>query len=196
MELEKPNPLEIPILLASASPRRKFLLEQMALNVRIKPSHADETHPLGLENEKIPAHLAEKKATALLNEAKPEELIIAADSIVILGDAILEKPKNTEEAQQMLQSLSATTHRVVTGVCMLYKGKTRTFSSTSVVKMAPLTSEEIDFYIQQYQPFDKAGSYGIQEWIGWCKVESIQGSYANIMGLPTEKVYHEMRALI
>lgn len=184
-----------PIILASKSPRRQQLLRDLGFEFTIKTKDTDETYPEDLKTEAVPEYLAIKKARALLDEVD-NEIIIASDTIVVQSGQILGKPENKEEAYSMLSSLSGKSHEVITGVCLLSKFKEITFKETTLVTFTALSKEEIDNYIKHYQPFDKAGSYGIQEWLGMIAISKIEGSYFNVMGLPTHKLYKELLQFI
>ncbi len=184
------------IILASKSPRRSQLLEQAGFDFEIRTTEVKEDYPASLTPEKVPEFLAQKKANASRHFIQNNEVILAADSIVIQNDVIFEKPKDRDDAVRTLKCLSGSIHKVITGVCLLSKNRERVFSGLSIVHFYDLTDEEIDFYIDEYQPFDKAGSYGVQEWIGLCKIRKIEGTYANIMGLPVDLVYEEMRGMV
>lgn len=181
------------IILASNSPRRRELLQGLDLNYEVRVLQGiDESYPQGLTMEEIPQHISRKKADAYT--LQPDELLITADTIVWLDGKVLGKPADEEEARQMLRSLSGRTHQVVTGVTLRTVQRIYSFSSVSQVTFAPLTDEQIDYYVTTYQPMDKAGAYGIQEWIGYIGVERIEGSYFNVMGLPVQRLYREMLA--
>ncbi len=184
-----PLALTKPILLASGSPRRKFLLEQAGYHIRIVVPDIDEVYPKQINSLEVPEYLARQKAKAAIAHIRTGETIIAADSIVIQDGKILGKPRDENEARTTLYKLSGKIHQVITGVCLKNKVKEFVFSSTTQVHFYPLEESEIDYYIKKYQPNDKAGSYGIQEWIGWCKVAKIIGSYSNVMGLPMAQLY-------
>ncbi len=196
------NLFDLPIILASASPRRKQLLEQAGFRPQVCPTHIDESYPPDLPVEEVAAFLAEKKARALwaLKEAEPESrlegVILAADSIVLLDGRIYEKPKDEQDAERILRKLSDNTHKVITGVCLLSSKRKKVFSQSTRVTFAPLSDEEIHWYIRHARPFDKAGSYGIQDWIGLCKVKSIEGSYSNVMGLPMAATYEALKQFV
>ena len=158
----------------------------------------DESYPDNLKGEEIPKHISMKKAQAYLPTMEDDELLITADTIVYTKDAegngiVLGKPKDAAEAHAMLRTLSGKTHEVITGVSILTKKKHRIFAVTSEVSFAELTDEEIDYYIENYRPFDKAGAYGIQEWIGFIGVNGLRGSYFNVMGLPVQRLYEELK---
>ncbi|NJL73850.1 MAG: septum formation protein Maf [Saprospiraceae bacterium] len=180
------------IILASKSPRRKQLLEIAGFNFEVKALEVDESFSPTMPVAEVAAYLAEKKADAAHSLVDTNALILAADSVVILEDKIYGKPEDETDAKQILRQLSGKVHRVITGVCLLQYNKKRIFSGVSEVHFAPLSEEEIEYYVQKYQPYDKAGAYGIQDWIGWCKVLKIEGSYSNVMGLPMELVYKEL----
>jgi len=180
-----------PLILASKSPRRRELLSKMGLKFRIESIEVDESYPTDLDVKAVPKYLAERKAIArkqLLNE----EILIAADTLVILENQILGKPENEEDARLLLSKLSGKTHKVVTGVCLLSKEKMVSFQDTTEVTFKDLSPQEIDYYIKEYQPYDKAGAYGIQEWIGLIGVTKLKGSYYNVVGLPVQKVYQAL----
>ena len=181
------------IILASKSPRRKQLLEIAGFTFEVKALEVDESFSPDMPVAAVAAYLAEKKAYAAQDDLlDKEDLILAADSVVILEDKIYGKPEDETDAKQILRQLSGKIHRVITGVCLLKNNKKKVFSGVSDVHFAALTEEEIEYYVQKYQPYDKAGAYGIQDWIGWCKVLKIEGSYSNVMGLPMELAYKEL----
>lgn len=175
------------LILASQSPRRQQLMEQAGYTFTIVVSDVDETNPEGMPGEKVPEFLARKKALAIA-EKHPDATIIAADTIVLLDNEILGKPVDSEDAIAMLENLSGKMHRVVTGVCIWQKDSVQSFSATTEVFFRPLSLEQIQHYIINYKPFDKAGSYAIQEWIGMIGIEKINGDYYNVMGLPIGEV--------
>ncbi|RHJ92564.1 Maf-like protein [Parabacteroides bouchesdurhonensis] len=181
------------IILASNSPRRRELLAGLGVDfeVRVIPD-IDESYPASLQGEEIPAYIAEKKAKAYYENLADDELLITADTIVWTYNKIMGKPANREEAIDMLMTLSNHVHEVMTGVCLTTKQKSVSFVVSSAVCFAELTKEEIDFYVDTYHPFDKAGAYGIQEWIGHVGVEAINGSFYNVMGLPVQRLYREL----
>lgn len=187
MDLRKYN-----LLLASQSPRRRQLLSEAGFQFSVRPTDADETLPPQYPSEKAAEYLAALKAEAGREWIEAGQILLAADTVVILEGVIFGKPTNYEDAFQMIQKLSGKTHEVITGVCLLSTEKKITFSESSKVTFEQLDDEEIDFYIQNYHPFDKAGSYGIQEWIGLCKIRKIEGTYANVMGLPMNRVYEAL----
>lgn len=194
--MNRPQILSIPILLASASPRRKYLLEEAGFKIRVISPDVDEEYSDLFIPSDIPIFLAKRKAMALANRRLEQEVILAADSVVILDNDVLGKPVDHIQAMEMLRKLSGRTHQVITGVCLLTADKQSVFSCTSEVTFSILTEVEIQYYIDHYLPFDKAGSYGVQEWLGWCRIKSIHGSYSNIMGLPVEMVYGELISFV
>ncbi|MFT3994967.1 MAG: Maf-like protein [Dysgonomonas sp.] len=182
------------IILASNSPRRKELLSGLDLNYEIKVlPDIDESYPEDLCGDAIPVYIAKKKADAYLNLLHDNDLLITADTIVLLGDKVYGKPHDDMEAKNMLRDLSGNTHLVITGVCITCHNKQHSFSATSEVRFAELQEDEISYYVSKYKPFDKAGAYGVQEWIGYIAVEYISGSYFNIMGLPIQRLYQELK---
>ncbi len=182
------------IILASKSPRRSSLLKEAGIPFEIKLEEVEETYPPELPVEEVAPFLARKKAKAAEHFLEPDSIILASDSVVILDDVIYGKPEGYEGAFEMLRTLSGREHRVITGVCLLSLEKERVFSDTAYVHFDHLSDEEIDYYIRRYEPFDKAGSYAIQEWIGLCKISHIEGAYSNIMGLPMHAVCRELLA--
>jgi septum formation protein len=178
-------------ILGSTSPRRQFLLKEAGFKFEVMKPDEDESFPSALSPETVPLFLAEKKAKSLLPKIS-EEIIMTADTVVILGNTILNKPRGPTEAMEMLRFLSGNTHIVVTAVCLLSKVKVDLFSDQTEVTFRELTEAEIKFYVDHYQPFDKAGSYGAQDWLGMVGIEKINGSYFNVMGLPMHKVYEHL----
>lgn len=184
------------IILASNSPRRKELLSGLGIRYEVKTLPGiEESYPDTLKGEEIPVYIACEKAEAYRNAMQPDELIITADTIVWLDGVVMGKPKDEEEARIMLRSLSGKTHQVITGVCLTGAEFQKSFTTMTDVMFAELTDEEINYYIEHYKPMDKAGSYGIQEWIGFVGVEKIKGSYFNVMGLPVQRLYKELKKL-
>ena len=182
------------IILGSNSPRRRELLAGLDLEFEVKVIPGLEEHyPPTLQPEEIPVFLARQKAEAYIPALSDKTLLITADTIVWNQNKVIGKPKDREDAIQMLQSLSGHEHHVVTGVCLTTTEKQKAFSVVSTVKFAALTDEEISYYVDKYRPFDKAGAYGIQEWIGYIGVESINGSFYNVMGLPVQRLYQELK---
>jgi len=180
-------------ILASKSPRRQQLLKSLDIEFSVRTKDVDETYPDHLSNEEVPVYLAELKANAFKSELKENDLLITADTIVCLRDQILGKPESYDDAVKMLKVLSAHTHEVITGVCLSSMKKMVSFFSRTKVDFKELSDEEIEYYIRHYQPFDKAGSYGIQEWIGAIGIRRIEGSFYNVMGLPIQKLYEEIK---
>lgn len=181
------------VLLASNSPRREELLRGIDIDFEIKVlPNIDESYPMDLPSEEVAEFVSVKKASSYINNLQKDELMITADTVVILDNKIYGKPVNKEEAKKMLSDLSGKTHHVISGVCLTSTIKQSSFSVVSKVVFSILTNEEIEYYIERYAPFDKAGSYGVQEWIGYIGVEHINGSYFNIMGLPIQRLYREL----
>ena len=182
------------IILASNSPCRKELLTGLgvAYDIRTLPD-IDESYPGTLQKGEIPLYIAREKAEAYRPMLRTAELMITADTIVWLGGRVLGKPKDEEEARQMLRDLSGKTHEVYTGVCLTTVSWQHSFYAQTEVRFAKLDEEEIAYYVETYRPMDKAGAYGVQEWIGYIGVENIAGSYFNIMGLPVQRLYRELR---
>ncbi len=184
-------------ILASGSPRRRELLDGLGLKyeIRLLPD-IDETYPDTLQGEEIPLEISRMKSEAYLPTMADDELIITADTIVYLDDKVIGKPADEQDARDMLRTLSGRTHQVITGVTFLTKQKQHSFTSTSLVTFATLTDEDIDYYVTNFHPLDKAGAYGIQEWIGYIGVTRIEGSYYNVMGLPVQRLYTELKQFI
>ncbi len=186
---------EYKILLASASPRRQELLRQ--LNVpftRVKAPNIDETVPNSMFREQIALHLAKKKADSY-EDLQSNQLLITADTIVWIKDKVLGKPTDYSDAFQMLRLLSGQEHYVITGVCIKTVDETKTFFSETLVRFSELDDDEIRYYIERYKPYDKAGAYGIQEWIGKIAIDHIEGSYYNVVGLPVQSLYQELKRM-
>lgn len=180
------------VVLGSNSPRRRELLNDMGVNFRVEAIKGiDESYPANLPVEEIPVYLARIKAQG--HPLQENELLITADTIVVLDDAVLGKPAGEADAHRMLRALSGRDHRVISGVCVTTRDRTEAFSDTSIVRFAVLTDEEIDYYIEHYRPLDKAGAYGIQEWIGNIGISGISGDFYNVMGLPTRKLYQVLK---
>lgn len=194
------NPLEnlkrYNVKLASASPRRRELLEMLGIEFEvIRGIDVEETYPSTIALDYVPEYLARKKASAYAAQAAPDDLIITADTVVILGGEVLGKPKSDEDARLMLTQMSNRVHQVVTGVAVVADGEIHSLSASTFVEFAPLTQEEIIWYVDKYRPLDKAGSYGIQEWIGAVGVSRIDGSFYNVMGLPVHRLYTLLKSL-
>ncbi len=190
-------PLPKPLILASKSPRRQQLLRDAGIPFVVKTRSIDETFPDDMPKEKVAAYLAERKAKAARHFLEDQhDILLTADSTVVIGDHILNKPADEKEAAEMLRLISGQMHTVYTGVCLMSWNETKAFTGISDVYFDPFTEEEIRFYIENFQPFDKAGSYAIQEWIGLCKSYRIEGTFANIMGLPVHQVYRELKGML
>lgn len=190
--LENLNKYEI--VLASNSPRRKELLQRMGVNFKVRTLFGiDESYPDSLRGEDIVCYISRNKAKAYQSSMAPNELLITADTIVYVDGEVMGKPKNAEQAKEMLHKLSGKTHQVITGVTIVTAKRTENFGLTSQVKFTNITDEEINFYVDNYLPFDKAGAYGIQEWIGIVAVEEIKGSYFNVVGLPVQRLYQKLK---
>lgn len=182
------------IILASASPRRKELLSKLNIGFTVKVLHdVDESFPASLSVVQVPQYISRKKADAYCQEMQENDMVITADTVVAVGRRILGKPKSAEEARVMLKLLSDRYHRVVTGVTIMTAKRTETFATVSRVRFTRLNDEEIDYYISKYKPFDKAGAYGIQEWIGMVGITELNGSYFNVMGLPVQRLYAKLK---
>lgn len=184
------------LILASNSPRRKELLAGLGYPYEVRVlSDIDESYPADLRGSDVAAYISRSKANAYAQTMAEDELIITADTIVCLDEQVLGKPADEAEAITMLRSLSGCTHQVYTGVTLTTKSEQRSFVSRSDVTFTALTDEEIQHYVTHYRPMDKAGAYGIQEWIGYIGVERIEGSYFNVMGLPVQRLYTELKQL-
>ena len=182
--------------LASNSPRRKELMSGLGVDYVVKTlPDVDESYPDTLQGTEIPAYISREKADAYKSLIQPDELLITADTIVWLNGEVLGKPKGREGAIDMLRKLSGTSHQVITGVCLTTSDWQKSFTAVTDVTFATLTEEEIIYYVDKYTPMDKAGAYGVQEWIGFIGVESISGSYFNVMGLPIQRLYQELKRL-
>ena len=181
------------VILASNSPRRKELLAGLGVDYEVRTlPDVDESYPETLQGADIPLYIAKEKADAYVAMMQPGELMITADTIVWLDGKVLGKPRDREDALQMLRTMSGRTHEVFTGVCITTTDWQRRFTAQTEVRFATLSEEEIAYYVDNFQPMDKAGAYGVQEWIGFIGVENISGSYYNIMGLPVQKLYREL----
>lgn len=184
------------IILASNSPRRRELLSGLGVDyeVKIVPG-IDETYPESLNGEEIPVYIAQGKANAYRASLQPDELVITADTIVYVDGMVLGKPVDEADACRMLRMLSGRTHQVITGVCLTTVDFQKSFASVTEVTFDTLSDEEIGYYVEKYRPMDKAGSYGVQEWIGFVGVTGLKGSYYNVMGLPVQRLYKELKEL-
>ena len=180
------------LILGSASPRRQELLKSLGFEFLIKPTHADETFPADLKAQDIPIYLAEKKADAYPDELKETEILITSDTIVWCDGKVLNKPANFIEGTRMLESLSGKMHEVFTAVCLKSGNKQTTFYDVSKVYFKKLKPEEIEYYLTNYSPYDKAGGYGVQDWIGYIGIDKIEGSFYTVMGLPVKELYEEL----
>ena len=180
-------------ILASKSPRRQQLLHELGIEFEVKTKEINEHFPPGMHKYDIPVFLAEIKSHPFINLLKKNDLLITADTIVWLDGEVLGKPVDEKEAKQMLMKLSGKEHEVISGVCLTSSKKKQTFYSASSVQFKKLIKSEIDYYIRNFKPFDKAGSYGIQEWIGTIGIKHIEGSFYNVMGLPIQKLYEEIQ---
>jgi len=184
-------------VLASNSPRRRELLAGLGLEFEVRVLQGiDESYPATMPALETAEYIAVKKAGAYLSQMTDDELIITADTVVIVGDEVLGKPADADEARAMLLKLSGRTHQVVTGVCLTTRQQSSHFSVRTDVTFKSLTDDEITYYIEKYKPYDKAGAYGIQEWIGYIGCTGLHGSYYNVMGLPVQRIYTELQSFI
>lgn len=182
------------VILASKSPRRHELFKNLRIPFNtVVIGGIDESYPIDMNPDEVPEYLSKKKSDAYLKHFQDNELVVTADTLVIIDSKILGKPKNELEAKEMLELLSDNEHKVITGVSISTKNRRITFSDLTTVKFSAITKEEIEYYVGNFRPLDKAGSYGIQEWIGLIGVESINGSYFNVMGLPIHRLYQELK---
>lgn len=179
-------------ILASKSPRRQFLLKDLGLGFEVHTKEVDESFPGNLKAQEIPIYLCKKKAEAFDAELDDNTIVITADTIVWIDGQVLNKPEDFDDAVRMLKLLSGKMHEVYTGVCLRSNSKTKAFHSLTKVYFKTLSQSEIEYYISNYNPYDKAGAYGAQEWIGYIAVERIEGSYFNVMGLPLKELYEEL----
>lgn len=180
------------IILASGSPRRQQFLKELDVDFEIQLKDIEEIYPEHLQAEEITNFLAKLKAEAFVSDIQNNDILITSDTIVWLNNKALGKPKDYEDAFEMLTEMSGKTHKVITSVCIKTKEKEVVFHDETLVTFAELSPEEIKYYLNNYKPFDKAGSYGIQEWIGLVAIQKIEGSYANVVGLPTHRLYEEL----
>jgi septum formation protein len=180
-------------ILASKSPRRQDLLHSLGIKFQVFTNDVDESYPDNLTKEEIPVFLAELKAKHFVNHLKENDLLITADTIVWLNGEVIGKPENKEEAVKTLQKLSANEHQVISGVCLSSVHKQKSFYSISNVRFKKLSLPEIEFYVAEFNPLDKAGAYGIQEWIGYIGITHIEGSFYNVMGLPVQQLYTQIQ---
>jgi septum formation protein len=180
------------IILASGSPRRQELFKELGIKFSIQVREIEENYPSNLQAEEITNYLAELKAQAFKNDLLENDIVITSDTIVWHKNKALEKPKTKQQAIEMLQSLSGTKHKVITSICIKTLLAQKVFFDVTYVTFKNLTTQEVEFYVKNYNPFDKAGGYGIQEWIGFIGVTKLEGSYFNVMGLPVHKLYEEL----
>lgn len=180
------------LILASKSSRRQYLMKELGLDFEVHTKDVDESFPENLKAQEIPLYLCQKKADAFDEELTDNTIVITADTIVWIDNQVLNKPENFDDAVRMLKLLSGKKHEVYTGVCLRSKHKTKTFYALTSVYFKELSQEEIEYYIYNFNPYDKAGAYGAQEWIGYIAVEKIEGSYFNVMGLPVRELYEEL----
>jgi len=190
MIIDKLN--DFKIVLASRSPRRQQLLLELGLKFDVVIKEYKEIYPEGLTGEEIARYVAHEKAACFKNDLSDNEIVITADTIVWCNNKVLGKPLNHKDAERILNEISGNTHEVITGVSLLSRSKELTFSDSTKVTFEPMTSKEISYYIDKYKPYDKAGAYGIQEWIGIIACSHIDGSYFNVVGLPVQKLYKEL----
>lgn len=180
-------------ILASKSPRRKALLEELGLKFETRAKDIDEKFPPALQREEIPRYLSRLKASAFKSELQEKDILITSDTVVWFENRILEKPEDRNEAIKMISTLSGSIHEVISAVTVSNRYKSETIHSVTKVSFAELSKEEIEYYVDQYKPYDKAGAYGIQEWIGLVGVERIEGSYFNVVGLPIHELYQLLK---
>lgn len=183
------------LVLASASPRRRALLQGLDLPVEITRVDVDETPPPGMPHDAVAEHLARRKAAAWTGMLAADQVLITADTTVLIGDDLLNKPEDDADARRMLAQLSGRTHRVITGVCLRTSQGIRSFADVALVTFRALTADEIAYYVAVHKPLDKAGAYGVQDWIGYTGVERIEGSFYTVMGLPMHRVYQALKEL-
>jgi septum formation protein len=180
------------VILGSASPRRQELLKSLGFEFVVRPTNADESFPEELKAQEIPIYLAEKKANAYPEEIKSDEILITSDTIVWCGGKVFNKPATFEEGKEMLGTLSGNMHEVFTAVCLKGANKQITFFDTTKVYFKKLKTEQIEYYLTNFKPYDKAGGYGVQDWIGYIGIDKIEGSFYNVMGLPVKDLYEEL----
>lgn len=180
------------IILSSKSPRRQSLLKELGWEFSIKVKDVEEVYPDHLTREEVPVFLSELKAAAFTEELSETDLLITADTVVIINNQIIGKPADYEDAVKILKLLSGNRHEVITGICLKSRNKQKCFHVVTDVFFKELSDQEIQYYLEQYKPYDKAGAYGIQEWIGLIGIEKINGSYFNVMGLPVKELYEEV----
>ena len=180
------------LILGSASPRRQELLKGLGFEFSVEPIHADESFPADLMAEQIPLYLANKKAESYSRALSPDQLLITADTVVWCENKVFNKPEDFEEGKKMLRELSGRMHQVFTAVCLRNSSKKKLFYDESKVFFKPFSDDEIVYYLTHYKPYDKAGAYGVQEWLGYSGITRIEGSFYNVMGLPVQKLYEEL----
>ncbi|MBX2980221.1 MAG: septum formation protein Maf [Flavobacteriales bacterium] len=183
------------LILASASPRRRQLLQGLDLPVEITQVDVDETPPTGMPHEDVAEHLALRKAEAWNGQLADDQVLVTADTTVLLDDLLLNKPEDAADACRMLGLLAGRTHRVVTGVCLRTSTGSHSFADVAEVSFAPLSAAEIAYYVERYSPLDKAGAYGVQDWIGYVAVQRINGSFYTVMGLPLHRIHQVLSQL-
>ena len=183
-------------ILGSNSTRRSEILKDIGIDFKIRASNIDETIPKGIKNKNVPIFLAKEKANFLAKELNENEILITADTIVLMNDKIITKPLNKKEAKNILQKISNNKHEVITGVCITSNSNQHAFSSKTEVFFNKINDYEIEYYLEKFKPYDKAGSYGIQEWLGIISVRKIIGSYTNVVGLPSSELYQELNKFI
>ena len=183
-------------ILGSNSPRRSQILKEMGLDFKIIASNIDETIPKAIKNKNVPIYLAKEKANFLFKELNENEILITADTIVLMNDEIITKPSNKKDAKDILQKISNNKHEVITGICITSNSNQHSFSSKTEVFFNKISNSEIEYYLEKFKPYDKAGSYGIQEWLGLISVRKIIGSYTNVVGLPSSELYQELNKFI
>lgn len=193
--LDQSMKMNFKLVLASGSPRRQQLLKELGLEYQVRILDIEESYPDDLAVDKIAEYLAIKKGKAYQANMEQDELIITADTTVVMGEMVLNKPANAEEAYQMLRYLSGKTHQVITGVCLTSSEQQQSFREVTKVTFRALEEEEIHYYVNHYHPFDKAGAYAIQEWIGMVGIVHLDGSYFNVVGLPVEKLYSRLKEI-
>ena len=187
---------EYNFILGSNSPRRSQILKEMGLDFKIIASNIDETIPKVIKNKNAPIYLAKEKANFLFKELNKNEILITADTIVLMNDEIITKPSNKKDAKDILQKISNNKHEVITGICITSDSNQHSFSSKTEVFFNKISDSEIEYYLEKFKPYDKAGSYGIQEWLGLISVRKIIGSYTNVVGLPSSELYQELNKFI
>ena len=183
----------IRIILGSKSPRRQALIKELGFKFEIRTKEVEEIYPADLPIEEVPEFLAKLKAEPIINALSENDILLTSDTVVIHNSEVIGKPKGRDEAIQMLTRLANSSHTVITGVSLISMEKSHSFSSKTEVYFSPISNEEIEAYVDKFEPFDKAGSYGIQEWLGYIAVEKIEGCYYNVMGLPLHDVYKALK---